>query len=273
MELITSPSNAKLKQARALRHHKARQESGLFLVEGIHHVGQAVEAGLELEYILYAPQKLTSDFGLNLIEKQLARNVPCYALSPEALGSIADKENPAGLLAVGRQRWERLQSLTSLDFPWGVALVSPQDAGNIGTILRTIDAVGASGLLLLDGGADPYHPVAVRASMGALFWHPVVATSFTEFSTWVSERGYRVYGTSAHGSQDYRDIGNYQHPCILLLGSEQKGLTAAQLAICQYLIRLPMRGRASSLNLAVAASIFLYAMAFGCASSANEKRV
>lgn len=255
-----------------MRQRKARQESGLFLVEGIHHVGEAVEAGLELEYILYDPQKLKSDYAFNLINEQSARSVSCYALSPEALASVADKDNSAGLLAVARQRWAHLPSLTPLNFPWGVALVSPQDPGNIGTILRTIDAVGASGLLLLDGGADPYHHSAVRASMGTLFWHPVVATTFAEFSTWASGRGYQIYGTSARGSRDYRSIENYTHPCILLLGSEQKGLTAEQLAICQYLIRLPMRGRASSLNLAVAAGVLLYTMVSGCASSANEIR-
>ncbi len=141
-----------------------------------------------------------------------------------------------------------------------MALVAPQDPGNIGAILRTIDAVGASGLLLLDSSASPYHPNAVRASMGTLFWHPVVQASFPDFAGWARGSGYTIYGTSAHGSLDYRHVERYARPAILLLGSERQGLSPDQVACSDFLLQLPMRGRASSLNLAVAAGVLLYAM-------------
>src|SRR5690606_31870596 len=108
-------------------------------------------------------------------------------------------------------------------FPWGVALVAPQDPGNVGSILRTIDAVGASGLLLLDSSVDLYHPGAVRASMGAIFWLPVVHATFDEFAAWSRRNGYHIFGTSAHGARDYREVTDYPRPCILLLGSEREG--------------------------------------------------
>jgi len=258
---LTNPRNPHVKQARALQQRKVRDETGLFVVEGIRHVGEAVEAKAQVEYICYAPDLLQSDFAYQLLEKQMALGLRCYALAPEVFRSIAEKENPQGILAVVRQPRTALADLHPGNFAWGVALVAPQDPGNIGTVLRTVDAVGASGLLLLDGGADPAHPNAVRASMGAQFWLPVVSASFADFAAWAKGHGYHLYGTSAHGSADYRGVLAYARPCILVLGSEQKGLAPEQMAVCEQVIRLPMQGRVSSLNLAVAAGILLYEMA------------
>jgi TrmH family RNA methyltransferase len=142
---------------------------------------------------------------------------------------------------------------------WLAALANPQDPGNLGTILRTLDAVGAGGLILLDGGADPTHPNAVRASLGALFWIPVVSATFADFLSWARGAGYQLCGTSEQGTTDYRAAA-YRRPVVLLLGSEREGLTPAQEAACDLLVRLPMAGRVTSLNLAVAAGVLLYAM-------------
>ncbi len=257
---ITSRQNAKIKQVRALGRKKERAAQGLFVVEGIRHVGEAAEAGADFEYVLYAPDLLTSDFANTLIADLQARDVPCYSTDGEALTSVTDKENPQGLLAVVRWQPASLNDLNPANFAWGVALVAPQDPGNVGTILRTLDAAGADGLLLLENSVDPTHSTAVRASMGTLFWKPVVQTSFTEFAIWAKAQGYHVYGTSAHGSLDYRAVGEYKRPAILLLGSEREGLNTEQIAACEQLIKLPMSGRATSLNLAVAAGILIYQM-------------
>jgi RNA methyltransferase, TrmH family len=259
MEIISSRANPKIKQVRALRQRKERQESGLFLVEGIRPVGEAVEAGASLEAIYYAPEQLRSEYARSLVESQMQAGTACYAVTAEVFEALADKENPQGILAVARQPDRRLEALDPHNFPWGVALVSPQDPGNLGTILRTIDAVGASGLLLLENSADPYQPAVVRASMGTLFWCPVVQASFTDFVTWAGGHGYHIYGTSAHAQLDYRQAA-YTRPAILLLGSEREGLSAEQMAACEQSVRLPMRGRATSLNLAIAAGVILYAM-------------
>lgn len=260
MTIITSRSNPKVKQVRALRQRKARQETGLFLVEGIRHVGEAVEAGVEIEYICYAPDLLESEYARNLVEQQCAKGVTCYAASSEVFASLAEKENPQGILAVVHQQRTALEQLHPGNFPWGVALVAPQDPGNLGTILRTLDAVGASGLLLLESSVDPYHPSAVRASMGTLFWYPIVEATFAAFAHWVKRSAYHLYGTSTHGSSDYREIDTYRRPRILLMGSERAGLTPEQAAVCEQLVRLPMLGHATSLNLGVATGVMLYAM-------------
>jgi TrmH family RNA methyltransferase len=256
--LITAPSNPKIKQARALRQRKQREATGLFLVEGLFHIGEALAARAPIDYLCYAPDLLAGDFAAKLIEQAQAARIECYATTPDVLASIAEKDHPQGVIAVAQQLHTRLVDLIPQNFPWGVAIVSPQDPGNVGAILRTIDAVGASGLIMLEGGVDVYHPTAVRASLGALFWYPIVSASFTEWAQWVRQHGYFVVGTSAKGNLGYKEVTAYASPLMVLLGSEREGLSDEQKAACHQLLRLPMRGRVSSLNLAVAAGVLLY---------------
>lgn len=259
MDTITSRSNPKIKLIRALQQRKERDARGLFLVEGIHHVGEAVESGAQIDCLCYAPERLDSSFAFSLIQQQAARGIPCYQATSDVFSSLVEKENPQGILAVVHQRRVALADVSPHNLGWGVALVAPQDPGNVGSILRTIDAVGASGLLLLDSGVDAYHPTSVRASMGAIFWYPVVSASFAAFAAWTKQHAYHVLGTSARGPGDYA-TANYARPLVLLLGSEREGLSPEQAAICQQVVHLPMLGHASSLNLSVAAGVMLYAM-------------
>jgi RNA methyltransferase, TrmH family len=250
--ILTSLSNPLIKQARALRQKKARAESGLFLVEGIHHIGEAVSGGWAMEALLYAPDLLTSDFAQKLVAQLGSR---AHAVTPQVMESLADKENPQGILAIVHKRQTSITSLKSPNFC--VALVSPQDPGNVGTILRTMDAVGAKALFLLDGGVEPYHPTVVRSSMGTMFWKPIVQTSFKELIEWARGQEYQLIGTSAHGDVEYQTFVP-RHPWILVLGNEQKGLSPEQSKACDVTVSLPMKGRVSSLNLAVAAGVLLY---------------
>lgn len=263
--LITSLSNPLIKQVRALHQKKARLESGTFLVEGIHPVGEAVNAGWELEAILYAPDLLTSTFARDLIARLGTTPQP---VSSQVMESLADKENPQGILAVVRQKQTQIDEFKHSPVPGAqtirraAALVSPQDPGNVGTILRTLDAVGADALFLLDGGVELYHPTVIRSSMGTIFWKPVIQTSFDEFVTWARKGNYQLIGTSAHGEVDYQTLVP-QSPWILVLGNEQKGLSTAQTNACDVGVSLPMKGRVSSLNLAVAAGVLLYQYCMG----------
>jgi TrmH family RNA methyltransferase len=259
-EFITSHSNPFIKQIRALRQRKGRNENGLFLVEGIHHVGEASAAGWEIEALVYAPDQLTSEFARHLLDEQTQRGVRCVALPPILFSTITEKDNPQGILAVVRQRHLTLEDVNREDVKNGVALVSPQDPGNVGTILRSMDATGADGLFLLDGGADPYHPSTVRASMGTIFWKPIVQDTFEHFTAWKGMNGYELIGASAHATIDFRTFVRGKQPMILLLGNEQKGLSQEQITACEVTLSMPMKGRVSSLNLAVAAGILLYAI-------------
>ena len=258
MVSITSRTNPKIKLARALYRRKIRREKRLFICEGLHLVGEAIASEAKIHSILFSPELLKGDYAPSLLSEAERKNAPLTSTTPDVFCSVASKENPQGILAIVHQPELVLPDLNPETFSFGVALVSPQDPGNIGTILRTIEAVGAGGLLILDGGADAYHPSSVRASMGAIFWKPVVQSNLEEFLSWSTEKKYHVYGTSAHGDTDYRDVFKYKEPLILLLGSEREGLHTEYRAMCERLIRLPIAGRSSSLNLAVAAGVLLY---------------
>lgn len=255
METITSLSNPLVKQVRALRQKKARLETETFLVEGIHHVGESLEAGWDVEVIIHSPDLLKSGYANDLLDHAARLGLKLKPVSSQVIESITDKENPQGILAVARQRQFAFSDLQPVSR--AVALVSPQDPGNLGTILRTMDAVNVDALFLLDGGVELYHPTVVRASMGTLFWKPVVQASFDEFVKWTRREKVQLIGTSAKADTDYRDFSP-QRPWALVLGNEQKGLSLEQSAACDATISLPMRGRVSSLNLSVAAGVLLY---------------
>ncbi|PJF31040.1 MAG: RNA methyltransferase [Candidatus Thermofonsia Clade 1 bacterium] len=258
MTRITNPANATIKAYRALRQRKARAESGLFLVEGIRLVAEAVQLGALLEALIYAPDLLSSPFAYQIIEQAQQSGVRVLEVSAEVFASLSDKENPVGLAAVARQMWHSLSEVTFTPetLCW-VALDSPQDPGNIGTILRTCDAVGAAGIILLGNAADPYDPHGVRASMGAIFTQKLVRASYADFLAWQARSEARLIGTSDSAPTDYR-AADYTQPLILLMGSEREGLPESLSAACDVLVRLPMRGRCDSLNVAVACGVMLY---------------
>jgi TrmH family RNA methyltransferase len=259
-ELITSRSNPVIKSARMLKEGKERKRTGKFLVEGILPIGEALAAGWLFDSILYAPGLLESDFARNLISSQSVKGIRCFPVSADVLESLAEKENPQGIVAIVNQNTTSLETLSPGTIKIAVALISPQDPGNVGTILRTLDAIGGDAMFLLDGGVELFHPSVVRASMGAIFWKPVVKDTFVDFITWVRQHHYRLIGTSAHAETDYRKVKLDDGKFILVLGNEQKGLSKEQMAACDVAVKIPMRGKASSLNLAVAASVLLYGL-------------
>lgn len=218
-----------------------------------------MEAGIEFEYVLSAPELFRMGYAAKLANELEAQGVACFQLPAELFAGLSAKENPGGLLAVARQRFSQLEELNAEQFEAGVAIVEPQDPGNLGTVMRTIDAAGASGLILLDGGVDAYHPSAVRAGMGSQFWKPIANASFAEFAKWTTQQGLHLYGSSARGQKDI-SAASVSKPFVLLLGSEREGLSSEQLEHCDEVLQLPMRGRATSLNLAVAAGVLLYSL-------------
>jgi RNA methyltransferase, TrmH family len=254
--MITSSANPTIKAIRALRQRKEREASGLCLLEGIRLVGEAVRAG-SVERLLVAPALLRSDFARELVAAQAAAGTPVIELSGEVFAGLAQKDGPQGLAAVAHQRWQPLAAL-GLDAPPGwVALVEPADPGNLGTIIRTIDAVGAAGLIIVGPGADPYDPVALRAAMGATFAVALARASWAQLEAWLAATGAPLVGTSDQAPAHFQQVA-YPQPLVLLMGSERQGLSPEQQARCDMLVHMPMRGRGDSLNLAVATGVMLY---------------
>jgi TrmH family RNA methyltransferase len=260
MTVISSASNPHIKAIRALRTRKGRAEQGTFFVEGLRIVGEAVQTGAEIVQIVTAPDLLISAFGRETAIRAEQNGAMRVEVTKAVFAALSEKDGPQGIAAVIRQRWTALEAFPARpDRLCYVALESPQDPGNIGTVIRTAEAVGAAGLILIGDSADPYDPGSVRASMGAIFDLPLARASFESFITWARERGIRIIGTSGASPTDYRAV-RYAPPQALLMGSEREGLSAAQQAACDVVVRLPMVGRSDSLNLAVATGVMLYAL-------------
>jgi TrmH family RNA methyltransferase len=257
MPLITSSSNATIKQIRALRQRKARDESGQFFVEGIRLVGEAVQLGAPVDALIVAPDRLESEFAQQIVAEARGRDVRVIEVTSDVFEQLSGKDNPHGLGAVMRQRWTPLDSIRPGDELCWIALHAPQDPGNLGTILRTGDAVGAAGVILLDDHVDPHDPSATRASMGAIFALKVCRAHAPDFLRWSERGGFTLVGTSDAAPQDYQAV-TYRAPQVLLMGSERRGLPGDLLAACDQRVSLPMVGRGDSLNLAVATGVMLY---------------
>jgi TrmH family RNA methyltransferase len=254
--LIASRNNPKVKAIRDLRHRKERERSGLFFVEGIHLVAAAIELCAAIELLVVAPDLLASRFARDLLREQRQRGVACLEVAVEVFESLASKETAQGIGAVVRQRWEALERVRPAGDCW-VALEAIHYPGNLGTVLRTGDAVGAAGAILLGPTTDPYDPAAVRASMGAIFAQRLVRAGLDEFAAWTRRHSCTVVGASPAAALDYQSV-TYRPPLVLLMGSEPRGLSDEGLGLCDTIVSIPMVGHNDSLNLSVAASVMLY---------------
>lgn len=255
--MITSTANPTIKQIRKLREKKERLQTGLFYIEGLRIVIEALQQGADVECLVVAPDLLTSEFGWQKVEEENRRGIQVLQVGQAVFTSLASKENPQGIAAVVRQRWQDASSLRLTSQELWVALDSVADPGNLGTILRTNDAVGGKGVILLDNSTDPYDLSTIRASMGAIFSQGLVKTTFEQFLQWKQGHDYALIGTSDSASADYRQA-IYPLPMLLLMGSERLGLSEEHMRACDQLVSIPMVGRSDSLNLAVAAGVILY---------------
>jgi TrmH family RNA methyltransferase len=257
MTCITSIHNLRIKQIRALRSRKERNVSGCFYIEGAQLVAAAAAARpAQLELLVVSEALLRSQLAWNLAGR-LRDTTPHILVSPEVFRALGEREDAQGIGAVVQQRWLRLDQLDPTDDRCRVALEAVQYPGNLGTILRTSDAAGGAGILLLGSTADPYDPAAVRASTGAIFSQQLVRTNATELAAWAGEHGATIVGATPDAALDYR-VPHYESSLILAMGNEGKGLSAELRAACHQLVHIPMAGAADSLNLAIATGLMLY---------------
>jgi TrmH family RNA methyltransferase len=256
-EVISSAANPLIKRVRLLGDRRHRRREGAFVVRGVQPVWQAVEAGADIEVLLVAPDLLREPAAA-MVASQEAAGVRVARLSADLFGRISDRDGPAGLAAIVRHRTARLAGLAVRPSSVFVALHEVANPGNLGTIIRTADATGAAGVILVGSCTDPFDPVAVKASMGAVFSVPLAAAATaSEFLGWCQENGIAVAGTSGTAPGTFWDAP-LPAPVAFLLGSEGSGLPDALLAAGDLRLRIPMTGTAESLNLAVAAGVLLY---------------
>jgi RNA methyltransferase, TrmH family len=254
---VTAFSNATVKRLRSLRDKKARKAEGLFLAEGLRIIAEARDSGRLPEIVMFSPEGAKHPLAAQIIDATEAAGGDAIETTPDILSKTSGKDNPQMLLAAYRQPDTSLDALDRSRAPLWLAAQALRDPGNIGTILRTGDAVGAGGLILIDDSADPYSVEAVRASMGAIFTQQVAKASWAEFVAWLRSGAGQLVGTSLNTDRDYLEV-EYQNPCFLLIGNEQQGLPPAYEEECDVLVKIPMAGRADSLNAAIAAAVMAF---------------
>ena len=251
---IASLSNPLIKTLKGLHQKKVRAETGLFLAEGARLAMEAADLGRWPDVLVYAPAALERAPVRELIAKAEARQLRIVETSESVLAQISKRDNPQTVLGAYKQH---LHTLSELDGDTVIALQGVRDPGNLGTILRTADSVGAGGVVLIGESCDPFSVETVRASMGSLFAVKLARASFAEVLAYKQQRGAALLGASLKG----RALGEeYKVPtrAIVLMGNEQSGLNEEMERACDRLVKLPMRGRADSLNLAVATALMVY---------------
>ncbi|MGR9551581.1 TrmH family RNA methyltransferase [Rhizobium leguminosarum] len=255
---VTSLANPIIKDIKALTNKKSREESGAFLAEGLKLVIDAIELGWAIRTLVYAKAAK----GKPLVEQMAARTVASGGLvlevSEKVIASITRRDNPQMVVGIFEQRWKPLRDIRPRDGETWVALDRVRDPGNLGTIIRTADAAGASGIILVGETTDPFSLETVRATMGSVFAVPVARATPEEFIAWRKSAGVSVVATHLAGAIDYRTIDYRKKPVVLLMGNEQSGLPEQLAKEADALARIPQQGRADSLNLAVATAIMLF---------------
>lgn len=255
---VTSLANPIVKDLRSLSLKKYRDQQGVFLAEGLKLVIDALDQDWRIKTLVFAK----SGKGNKMVEQVAARTFAKGGLvlevTEKVISAITRRDNPQMVVGVFEQQYQPLNGIHPVEGDVYVALDRARDPGNLGTIIRTADAVGAKGVILIGDTTDPYSLETVRATMGSVFSVPLYKASESEFLNWRKGFSGLVVGTHLKGAVDYRTIPYRKKPVILMMGNEQQGLPDNLAETCDKLARIPQEGRADSLNLAIATGIMLY---------------
>ena len=264
IQQISSLDNSQIKLAASLRQKKYRDESGMFLIEGIHLVEEALAADWKIEHLLVCREHFTTDQFAALSKRILSFEDKMMLVSAAVFKKVAETESPQGILAVVQQK--KLDLLSEghgnrhSRRPVWVVLDAVQDPGNVGTIVRTADAAGATAVILSPGCADLYAGKTVRASMGSLFHLPIYKASVQQCLAYFSGENIPLYVADANSAVNYNEF-DLTAACAVVFGNEGAGVGEAFRQLAAAAIRIPIVGKAESLNVASAAAVILFEVA------------
>jgi TrmH family RNA methyltransferase len=269
--LITSRQNPRIVEARRLAERKHRRQQGRFLVEGVKLLELALRAGARPQTVFVCHQEL-APVAAGLLEHLHAAGAELLPVSPAVMQALAEREAAEGLVATFDLFEASLDDLRLAGNDLVVVLDRLQDPGNLGTLIRTADAVSAAGMILVEPCVDPFDPKVVRGSMGSLFNLPLVRSGDVDgLFAGLHRRGLRVVAADAHQGVDWGQ-GLWQGAMALVLGNEARGLSADVVPHIDAWARLPIPGQAESLNVAVAGGVLMYAWLREVLNSSQRRR-
>ncbi|RZK00626.1 MAG: RNA methyltransferase [Novosphingobium sp.] len=257
LRTITGFSNPTVKFLRSLREKKHRKQEQRFLAEGLRLLTDARESGRLPEMLVMATKRESHPLLDALIADVSAEGGEVIEMDEDILAKVTGKDNPQAVAGVFAEFDTSLAQIDRNASPIWLVAQALRDPGNLGTMLRTGDAVGAGGLILIDDCADPFSVEAVRASMGAVFTQAIAQARWDEFHAWLRAGDGQLVAASLRDSTDYR-TAPYAEPCFLMVGNESRGLPEDYEKACDLRVHMPMLGRADSLNAAVAGAVLAY---------------
>lgn len=257
MDTITSLQNPKVKEALKLWKRSEREETDRFLIEGYRELSRASFSKIDIEVLFICPELFLGTNEESLIQQIVQRGTSVIACSSAVFQKLSYRDRPDGLLAVARQLHLSLDSLKPKTTPFYVVAEGIEKPGNLGTILRSADAVGADAVIVCDRRTDIHNPNVVRASVGTLFTLPVVEAEGEETFHWLKKQGVAILAATPSASLEYTQI-DLKQPVALIVGTEQYGLSRRWMEGAEYQVKIPMLGVADSLNVAMAATLLLY---------------
>lgn len=258
---LTSAQNSKIKQIAKLKDRRARDEEGVFIIEGYRELKRASDAGIKIQTLLICPKLFLGVNEQQLIEQISSSNADVYTCPPHIFEKLSYRDRPDGLLAVAVQMKVRLEDLLARieknRDPFFVIAEGIEKPGNLGSILRSADAAGADAVIVCDRCTDIYNPNVVRASVGTLFTVPVVEASGGETLCWLQKHKIKVVAATPEAKVDFHET-DLRGPIAVVVGTEQLGLTDLWMRASDIQVSIPMKGIADSLNVAAAATLLLY---------------
>lgn len=255
---ISSAANPIVKQIRLLEKKRHREETNRFLAEGMKLIIDAIDNGWRLKTLIHAASARDNEAVTKLAARAVALGADVIIVPERVLGQITRRDNPQMVAGVLERRFADPARIEAGNDDVWIALDRVRDPGNLGTIIRTADAGGASGVILVGETTDPFSTETVRATMGSIFAVPLARMDTDRFAGFAGRWPGQIVGTHLEGSVDYRVPDYAKGPILLLMGNEQAGLPGDLAALCTTLVRIPQSGRADSLNLAVATALCLY---------------
>lgn len=256
-ELITSLQNPKIKEVVHLRERSERDKTGQFIIEGYRELLRATDAGWKIDMLFICPDLFLGTNEPALINRLEEKGTQLFSCAQKVFEKMSYRDRPDGLIALATQQKTHLQDLKFKKAPFLVVAEAIEKPGNLGTILRSSDAVGVDGLIVCDRCTDIYNPNVVRASVGTLFTVPTVEAKGAETLEWLKQKGILILAATPHAEKEFTQVDLTQ-PIAIAVGTEQLGLSERWMNQSDIQVRIPMRGVADSLNVAMATTLLLY---------------
>lgn len=257
MNKITSLKNPKVCEAVKLMDRRKREETGLFIIEGVKELSLALKSGIKFIKLFYCDELFKGNEESEIIKTAFKQGAELIPVTSNVFKKMAYREGAFGLLAEAEQFKRELKGISLAVPPLLVVVESAEKPGNLGAILRSADAAGADGVIVCGKGADIYNPNVVRSSVGALFSIPVVESTTEEAIKWLKDKDIMIAAATPNADKSYFDA-DLSGACAIVMGSEHEGLSSALLKAADIKVMIPMKGKADSLNLSAATAVILY---------------